>query len=148
MYHQLKIILFSVCLKMCIANIFNYFLVGTDCETVFSPVSHSPIRGEVNLLRYLHRTINPINDVIAELKQDNILDLCHRLNHVKTVHDRKILVKMLNARLGKSSWFGGDKLTVADVAVWSTLRSLHGIDFTQNITKWQSRCSFISENSK
>uniref|UniRef100_A0A1B6JPP6 AIMP2 thioredoxin-like domain-containing protein n=2 Tax=Homalodisca liturata TaxID=320908 RepID=A0A1B6JPP6_9HEMI len=115
--------------------------MGQDCELVISPLSHCAIRGEVNLLRYLYRTIStPSDDLLSDLKLDSTLDICHRLVHARTLRDKQLQVRALNARLGKSTWLGGEEMGIADLAAWSALRTVSKVDLSQNMSKWQSRC--------
>ncbi|XP_054275079.1 aminoacyl tRNA synthase complex-interacting multifunctional protein 2 isoform X2 [Macrosteles quadrilineatus] len=115
--------------------------MGPDCELVVSPISHCPIRGEVNVLRFLHRSINGSGDPISDTQLDHILDVCHRLTHAQSQRDRQVNVRMLNSLLGRSSWLGGEKVSVADVAAWSAIKRSPGIDLSQNMARWNDQCT-------
>uniref|UniRef100_A0A1B6M7B0 AIMP2 thioredoxin-like domain-containing protein n=1 Tax=Graphocephala atropunctata TaxID=36148 RepID=A0A1B6M7B0_9HEMI len=117
--------------------------MGRDCELVISPLSHCPIRGEVNLLRYLYRTVSSAHDLLDDIKLDSTLDICHQLAHARTLRDKQLQVRALNARLGKSTWLGGEVMGVADLAAWSALRSVSKVELSQNMSKWQSRCCAV-----
>ncbi|RZF35526.1 hypothetical protein LSTR_LSTR010217 [Laodelphax striatellus] len=117
---------------------------GPDCELIISPLHHTAIRGEVNLLRYLERHLSPVDsqDAIAATRLDSLLDRCHCLRHATTAKEKKSIVKALNAALGKGAWIGGTKeMGVADVALWSVLRCDRELELTQSLTKWVERCN-------
>lgn len=116
--------------------------VGPDCELVVSPLTHCPIRGEVNLLRYLKRSLTATQDPVSEVQLDSLLDVCHRLSHAHTVRDKQLAVRTLNTRLGQAPWLLGEVLSVADVAAWSALRVISGVELSQNMSKWQSRSEY------
>lgn len=118
------------------------FSVGPDCELVVSPLTHCPIRGEVNLLRYLNRSLTAPQDPVSEVQLDSLLDVCHRLGHAHTVRDKQLAVRTLNTRLGQAPWLLGEVLSLADVAAWSALRAISGVELSQNMSKWQSRSEY------
>jgi len=115
--------------------------MGPDCELAVSPVSHSRIRGEINVLRFLHRSIYGFSDPIDDVQLDHILDVCHRLAHSHTLRDKQMNVRALNALLGRSRWLGGDNMSVADVAAWSVIKSTPGVELSQNMTRWNTLCA-------
>lgn len=115
--------------------------MGPDCEVVVSPLNQLALRGEVNLIRYLHHTLYPTPaDIITETKLDNLLDICHRLIHARTIKEKQSLIRAINALLGKSTWLGGDTMDVADIAAWSAIQNTENVELTQNMKKWQERC--------
>lgn len=118
------------------------FSVGPDCELVVSPLTHCPIRGEVNLLRYLNRSLTAPQDPVSEVQLDSLLDVCYRLSHAHTVRDKQLAVRTLNTRLGQAQWLLGEVLSLADVAAWSALRAISGVELSQNMSKWQSRSEY------
>lgn len=115
--------------------------VSSDCEFIVSPLNQCGIRGEVNLLRFLHRCMQPKNDIIEETKLDTILDTCHRLTHSRTVREKQAMIRSLNAALGKSDWLGGEAMNVADIAAWSAVSNCKDMELTKNMSKWMVRCS-------
>uniref|UniRef100_A0A1B6DMX2 AIMP2 thioredoxin-like domain-containing protein n=1 Tax=Clastoptera arizonana TaxID=38151 RepID=A0A1B6DMX2_9HEMI len=114
--------------------------VGPDCEVVISPINQLALRGEVNLLRYLHHTLYPATDILTETKVDYLLDACHRLIFAKTMKEKQSLIKTINATLGKQVWLGGNEVGIMDVAAWSAIKNVEKIELTQNMQKWMNRC--------
>lgn len=115
--------------------------VSPDCEFMVSPLNQCSIRGEVNLLRFLHRCMQPKHDIVQETKLDSILDTCHRLTHSRTVREKQAMIRSLNATLGKSDWLGGEAMSITDVAAWSAVSNCKDMELTKNMTKWMQRCS-------
>lgn len=110
-----------------------------------------PIRGEVNLLRYLGRLgLNslgyPSEDAQTTIQIDSSLDTCHRLLHVRTVKEKAALYRNLNAKLGRSTYFGGENINIIDIAAWSALKQIDinaAQDLTQNMAKWYQKIDSI-----
>ncbi|XP_039292671.1 aminoacyl tRNA synthase complex-interacting multifunctional protein 2 [Nilaparvata lugens] len=114
---------------------------GPDLELITSPLHHTAIRGEVNLLRYLHRHLQSHDDTVAATRLDSLLDRCHGLRHASTAKEKKAGVKAANAALGKGQWLGGGEMGVADVALWSVVKCDGDLELTQSLQKWVDRCN-------
>jgi hypothetical protein len=114
-------------------------------------MKHVPIKGEVNILRYLSRLGPPkfnyeLNkDPVTSARLDDVLDVCYGLARCRTVKERQSFVSALNNYLGNSKFMaGGDSISVADVAVWSVLRQIDvdpQQDLSHNMNKWLHGCS-------
>lgn len=125
--------------------------VGPDTELVVSPMKHITIKGEVNILRYLSRLGPPKfnyeldNDPATSARLDDLLDTCYSLARCSTVKEQQSLIRALNSYLGKSQFMaGGDRISVADVAVWSVLRQIDVQPqraLSSNMNKWLHDCS-------
>lgn len=121
--------------------------VGTYTEMITSPTAYVPICGEVNILRFLSRCgPSEFNyertDDVAEA--DSVLDTCYLLVNKQNLKDKKQVLKLLSSKLGKTPCFGGDELSLCDIAATSAVRQLQkslGKDLNPNMTKLMSRVS-------
>lgn len=103
-----------------------------------------PIRGEVNILRHFARLgMKPLDypseDAVTTVQTDAVLDICHRLLHVRTVKEKTALFRNLNAKLGRASYFGGEDINISDIAAWSVLKQVRvnpKQDLSQNVASW------------
>ncbi|XP_075219977.1 aaRS-interacting multifunctional protein 2 isoform X2 [Lycorma delicatula] len=114
--------------------------IGRDCEFIVSPINHCTVNGEVNILRFLHRQLNPDADILEETKLDEFLDCCYCLTHVNSQKEKLSILRKMNATLGKSEWFFGDVITVCDLAAWSSIRNVENLELTQKMSKWLKQC--------
>lgn len=91
--------------------------IGSNSELL---VSHIPILGEVNMLRYLARAIkSPLNyDSESDcIEIDSLLDICYLLVRARTKTERSVLLQTINRSLGKAQWLvGRTQASVADIA--------------------------------
>ena len=125
--------------------------VGPDTELVVSPMKHTAIKGEVNVLRYLSRLGPPAfnyelnSDPATSARLDGLLDTCYTLARCRTVKEKQLAINELGGYLGKGRFMaGGNGLSIADVAVWSVLRQidvqlLHNM--SSNMKQWLQHCS-------
>lgn len=106
-----------------------------------------PIIGEINLLRHLARLLpQALKYECSEnvLDIDIILDICYSLTRSKTKTERTRLIQTLSKSLGKADWFcGSTGITVADVAVYSTLKQIGDAECNQTLTKWLQKCETL-----
>lgn len=119
--------------------------VGINTELIATPASYAPLQGEVTLLRYLTRIgpneYNYENDVNAT-EVDSILDLCFLiLNNSNDTKERLKHLRILNSRLAKQQFFGGNAASIADVAVASTVKQGNLNDLTPALKSWLQRVS-------
>lgn len=123
--------------------------VGTYTEMITSPTAYVPICGEVNILRFLSRC-GPSefnyerNDDVVEV--DSILDTCYLLINKQNLKDKKQVLKLLSSKLGKTPSFGGDELTLCDIAATSAIKQLQkslNKDINPNMTKLIGRVSAL-----
>ncbi|XP_015603146.1 aminoacyl tRNA synthase complex-interacting multifunctional protein 2 isoform X2 [Cephus cinctus] len=117
-----------------------------ELELVLSPVRGHPLLGEVNLLRYLSRLITIYNyeniDCPGEI--DAILDLCHRLPYENSSKEKQAILFEFSKKLGKDKWFlGFTDTSIADVAVWSTIKQINFGKLPLNLTEWFARCDKV-----
>lgn len=123
--------------------------VGTYTEMITSPTAYVPICGEVNILRFLSRCgPSEFNyeraDDVAEA--DSVLDTCYLLVNKQNLKDKKQVLKLLSSKLGKTPCFGGDELSLCDIAATSAVRQLQkslGKDINPNMTKLMGRVSAV-----
>lgn len=117
-------------------------LVRTQAQLVILGTS---IIGEVNLLRYLARSIpNFEYESKKAFEIDAVLDLCYSIILLKTKTDRSSLLHSLNKKLGKSQWlFGFETISVADIAAYSAIKQVASSEANVNLTKWMQRCENI-----
>jgi hypothetical protein len=114
-------------------------------------MKHVTIKGEVNILRYLSRLGPPKfnyeldNDPVTSARLDDVLDICYSLARTGTVEEQQSFIRALNNNLGTSQFMaGGNKISVADVAVWSVLRQIDvkpQRDLSYNMNEWLHHCS-------
>lgn len=123
--------------------------VGTYTEMITSPTAYVPICGEVNILRFLSRC-GPSefnyerNDDVVEV--DSILDACYLLINKQNLKDKKQVLKILNSKLGKTPSFGGDEISLCDIAATSAIKQLQkslGKDINPNMSKLIGRVSTV-----
>lgn len=123
--------------------------VGTYTEMIISPTAYVPICGEVNILRFLSRC-GPSefnyerNDDVVEV--DSILDTCYLLINKQNLKDKKQVLKLLSSKLGKTPSFGGDELSLCDIAATSAIKQLQkslNKDINPNMTKLIGRVSAL-----
>jgi hypothetical protein len=116
-------------------------------------MKHVTIKGEVNILRYLSRLGPPKfnyeldNDPVTSARLDDVLDICYSLARCSSVKEQQPFIRALNNYLGKSQFMaGGDRISVADVAVWSVLRQIDvepQRDLSYGMNKWLHDCSHL-----
>lgn len=123
--------------------------VGTYTEMITSPTAYVPICGEINILRFLSRC-GPSefnyerNDDVAEV--DSILDTCYLLINKQNVKDKKQVLKTLSSKLGKTPSFGGEEVSLCDIAATSAIKQVQkalGKDVNPNMTKLIARVSAV-----
>lgn len=122
-------------------------LIWTNCEhteMIMSPTMYVPIYGEVNIIRYLGR-VGPVeyryeNSPLCN-EVDLVLDICYELLRCSTPKSKADILRILNTRLQKEKFFGGDRLSVADVGVYSTFlrMKLSAKELTPALKEWQER---------
>jgi len=112
-------------------------------------LSHIPISGEVNLLRFLSRlaTTNLSYDSDADsVEIDSLLDQCYLLVRAKTKAERTSILQSFSKSLSKShQWLvGRNRAGIADLAAYSAIRQCLGPnDLGANLTKWYQRCGSL-----
>lgn len=122
--------------------------VAENLELIATPASYAPLYGEITLLRWL-TSIGPnefneeINDKNA-VEINSLLDLCFLItNHSLDYKERLKFLRILNTRLGKQQFFGGSSVSIADVAVSSTVKQGSVNDLTPALKSWLQRTSTI-----
>ncbi|XP_055607927.1 probable aminoacyl tRNA synthase complex-interacting multifunctional protein 2 isoform X2 [Uranotaenia lowii] len=123
--------------------------VGTYTEMITSPTAYVPICGEVNILRFLSRcgpsefNYERTDDVT---EADSILDSCYLLINKQNVKDKKLVLKTLSAKLGKTPSFGGSDISLCDIAATSAIKQVHQAlakDINPNMAKLVARVSAV-----
>lgn len=93
-----------------------------------TPDVYFALNGEVNLVRFLSRIgpqeFNYESNLNDALDNDTILDAAHLLLRVKNDKEQLDSLRLLNKKLGKQHFFGGNSPSVADIAVSSSLRQI------------------------
>lgn len=118
-------------------------------EMISSPTMYVPIYGEVNIIRYLAR-VGPqdyrYEDTTYSNDIDVILDICYQLLRCQTAKSMQPLLRSLNNRLQKQKYFTGDQLSIADVAVCSSIRRMPAAakNLTENMNKWLTRVKQVT----
>lgn len=121
--------------------------VGTYTEMITSPTAYVPICGEVNILRFLSRC-GPSefnyerHDDVTEA--DSILDSCYLLINKQNLKEKKQVLKTLNSKLGKTPNFGGEEISLCDIAATSAIKQVQAVlakDINPNMMKLISRVS-------
>jgi len=100
--------------------------VGRDCELMVSPLTQSTIKGEANLLRYLARlfpTILAYENSPKIHQLDGLLDSAASLPWVLP-KARQPLLRAMSGGLSGSAFLAGPDLTIADLALYSALKSM------------------------
>ncbi|XP_075159553.1 aaRS-interacting multifunctional protein 2 isoform X2 [Haematobia irritans] len=126
----------------------NITLIWKNCEhteMISSPTMYVPIYGEVNIIRYLGR-VGPAEYRYEESllcnEIDAVLDICYQLLRCTTPKSKANIVRTLNNRLQKQLYFGGEKMSIADIGVHSSLRRMPSItdkDLTPALIEWRKR---------
>lgn len=120
--------------------------VGPNTELIATPESYAPLHGEVTLLRWLTRIgpneFNYENSAADVVEVDSLLDICFLLiNNSTDTKERLKYLRILNTRLGKQKYFGGNQITIADVAISSTAKQGNLDDLTPALKLWLQRVS-------
>lgn len=131
----------------------NITLIWKNCEhteMISSPTMYVPIYGEVNIVRFLGR-VGPseyrYEDSVLCNEIDAVLDICYQLLRCSTSKARSNLIRSLTNYLQKNEYFGGGSMSVADIAVRSTLKRLSQIstkDLTSDLKEWLKRVGIVS----
>lgn len=111
-------------------------------------LSHTPVTGEVNLLRYLSRVTNSklsYDSDANSLEIDSILDQCFLLVRAKTKAERTNILQIFSKALSKSQWLvGKNQAGIADIAAYSAVKqSLSPNELSVNLGKWFERCQML-----
>ncbi|XP_035785173.1 probable aminoacyl tRNA synthase complex-interacting multifunctional protein 2 isoform X2 [Anopheles albimanus] len=123
--------------------------VGTYTEMITSPTSYVPICGEVNILRYLSRCgPNEFNYELLEnvVEVDSILDACYLLINKQNIKQRQQILRTLGAKLGKTIGFGGEDISMCDIAFTSAVKQVHRTiskDINPNMAKCIARVTTV-----
>lgn len=105
-------------------------------------MTHVPIHGEVNVLRYLSRlTSNRLSYTSNET--DSLLDVCHLISTSKNKTGRTKLLQTLNKMLGKNRFLSGNEFGIVDAAAYSAFKQIQSSELTVNLTNWQQRCHTV-----
>uniref|UniRef100_A0A336M8S6 CSON006825 protein n=1 Tax=Culicoides sonorensis TaxID=179676 RepID=A0A336M8S6_CULSO len=119
--------------------------VSLNTELIATPASYAPLQGEVTLLRYLTRVgpneFNYEANVNTATEVDSILDLCYLLLNTTETKERLKHIRLLNTYLGKQQLYGGKSVSLADVAVSSTVQQGNLNDLTPALKSWLQRVS-------
>lgn len=118
---------------------------------ISSPTMYVPIYGEVNIIRYLGR-VGPAeyryegSALCNEI--DLVLDICYQLLRCNTHKTQVAMVRLLDKRLQKQQYFGGDQMSVADIGVYSSLIRMPAItdkDLTPALLAWRKRAKLVAQ---
>ncbi|XP_022917781.2 probable aminoacyl tRNA synthase complex-interacting multifunctional protein 2 isoform X1 [Onthophagus taurus] len=122
-----------------------------DTQTQLT-VSDETIIGEVNVLRYLARTIPLLGYEDANpFEIDPILDACYFIVEAKTKSARAkyinfIFKKLVNKRT-KDQWLCNEKnYTIADIAVYATFKYLDENELNVTLKKYMQFCKSTFDN--
>lgn len=117
---------------------------------ITSPTAYVPICGEVNILRFLSRC-GPIEfnyEQHADVTEaDSILDTCYLLINKSNPKEKKQVLKTLSSKLGKTPSFGGDEISLCDIAATSAIKQVHKVlakDVNPNMAKLIARVSAVA----
>ncbi|XP_055856567.1 probable aminoacyl tRNA synthase complex-interacting multifunctional protein 2 isoform X2 [Episyrphus balteatus] len=122
-------------------------LIWTNCEhteMIMSPTMYVPIYGEVNIIRYLGR-VGPAEYRYEQTplcnEIDLVLDICYELLRCSTPKSKADIIRILNTRLQKEQYFGGSRLSVADIGCYSTFlrMKLGAKELTPALKEWRER---------
>lgn len=114
-------------------------------ELVVSPSKQFIIQGEVNIIRYINRIMNPSfdsEDILLATTFDDWLDIAEKQLLNGNSKQRTAAVKSLNNRLKKNEFLIGLEMSLADVVMWSALHQSQEADGApDNVQKWMLRCN-------
>lgn len=121
-----------------------FFAVEKNLEVIMSNSEYSPLLGEVNLVRFLSRIgpkeFNYENNVELSTEIDSLLDLCYQLVNCQNTRERSAHLRILNAKLKKTPYFGGESISILDVIISSTIYQLPVIgDLPPSLSSWLSK---------
>lgn len=114
-------------------------------ELIVSPSKQTVITGEVNIVRYINRILNPSfdkEDIVMATSFDEWLDIAENQLLNGNSKQKTSALKSLNNTLKKNDWLVGSELSLADVVMWSALhqsQQVHGAP--ENVNKWMKACS-------
>jgi aminoacyl tRNA synthase complex-interacting multifunctional protein 2 len=109
-----------------------------------TPSRQSVIRGEVNVIRYIRRLLDPsaeTQDPVTMAVCDEVLDLVQSRLMEGSSKERDSALRTLNSRLGRTSWLVGNSMSSADIAAWSGINHCKmSADLPANVKKWFKAC--------
>ena len=115
------------------------FTVKNGANIMVNPGSQLTIHGEANVARYLARLLTPAydsGDITKATEIDYYVDMATQLAHGKD-KEKASVIRTLNAKLGKSNtWLVGDKLSLADVVLWSAMHQGNQVTTASGNVKW------------
>lgn len=121
-----------------------FFSVSSNAELL---LTNTQVSGEVNVLRYLSRSINSQLTYDSDsLELDSLLDQCYLLARAKTKTERAGIFQTLSKTVNKSSWLAArDQPSVADLAAYSVIRQREITnELSASLTKWYQKCASLS----
>lgn len=107
--------------------------VGPDTEI---SVSYYPICGEVNILRYILRSINSsLYD--NSVRADHFMDTSYLLSKISEKASRSSILQEISKSLKKSKWLMGTEATAADIALYSSIKNyVSSNEISADLAKW------------
>ncbi|KAF7271635.1 aaRS-interacting multifunctional protein 2 isoform X2 [Rhynchophorus ferrugineus] len=111
-------------------------------------LSHIPIAGEVNFLRFLSRSTSGDLNYQSEpnsIEIDSLLDQCYLLVRAKSKSEKTAILQSFSKSLNKSQWLAGrNKPGILDVATFSAVKQcLAPKELNVNLGKWFERCQIL-----
>lgn len=127
-----------------IKSCLSYSAVPSGPQLVVSPLRQSVIQGEVNMIRYIRRLLDPTaetRDPVTMAICDEVLDLVQSRLIDGNSKERDAALRTLNSRLGRTSWLVGNSMSSADIAAWSGINHCKlAADLPANVKKWFKAC--------
>ncbi|EDV19427.1 uncharacterized protein TRIADDRAFT_62144 [Trichoplax adhaerens] len=125
----------------------SVMITNDDCPILkVDGVSHTAIVGDGNIARYLCRLFLPIlyddSDAVMSTEIDSLLDSIETSLLNGNNREQNATLRNINAKIGKSQWLLGDRVSLADIVLFSAVKQ-SGIagSLPNNIQRWYKSCS-------
>ena len=109
-------------------------------------IKHVAISGDGNIARYLCRSFLPSlydeSDPVTTTEIDSLIDSIEVGFVNGSNREQSAILRNCNAKIGKSQWFNGDKVSLADIVLFSAIK-LTGTagSLPSNVQRWFKSCA-------
>nr|XP_005304758.1 aminoacyl tRNA synthase complex-interacting multifunctional protein 2 isoform X1 [Chrysemys picta bellii] len=111
----------------------------------FSIQTMCPIEGEGNIARFLFSLFGQKHNAVTSTLIDSWVDTAIFQLKEGSNKEKAAVLRSMNTTLGKTSWLGGNELTVADIVAWCALQQTSSSNAVPaNVQKWMKSCENLA----
>ncbi|XP_030434103.1 aminoacyl tRNA synthase complex-interacting multifunctional protein 2 isoform X2 [Gopherus evgoodei] len=111
----------------------------------FSIQTMCPIEGEGNIARFLFSLFGQKHNAVTSTLIDSWVDTAIFQLKEGSNKEKAAVLRSMNTTLGKTSWLGGNELTVADIVAWCALQQTSCSNAVPaNVQKWMKSCENLA----